>query len=355
MCQLDSLKEDAVDLLRNLISTPSFSGREDGTATLISNYLNTRSIDHIRKNNNILVGFDQVKSDRPTCLLNSHHDTVKVVNGWTKDPFAAASVDGALFGLGSNDAGASLVSLIATYIHLQDRDLPFNLVLAATAEEENFGPLGVKSLVAHDLSIVDFGIVGEPTNMEVAIAEKGLIVIDGLASGAAGHAARKEGVNAIYKAIQDIQKIADYQFDKVSPTLGSNIMSVTQVGAGVQHNVVPDACNFVIDLRVNDCYTLEEAFAELVELCDSHLTARSFNNRSSGIASDHPLVLAGKSLGLKLFGSATLSDQANMAFPTVKMGPGYSERSHTPDEYILEEEIRQGIEGYVRFLEAIRI
>ena len=353
MHDLDSLKDEAIALLQELIRTPSFSGEETDTAKILCDYLSTKEIRFTRKNNNIIAGLEDINDALPTCLLNSHHDTVKVVNGWTRQPFGAELSEGKIFGLGSNDAGASLVALLATYIYLHDQNLGINLVFTGSAEEENFGPNGIKSLVDQQLANIDFGIVGEPTNMEMAIAEKGLLVIDGEAKGIAGHAARKEGENAIYKALKDIEKIKAYSFKKVSETLGANVMSVTQVKAGVQHNVVPDLCQFVIDLRVNECYTLEEAFKEVQDICESKLLARSFINRPSGISLDHPLVTAGKSLGVKIFGSATLSDQANLNFPTIKMGPGFSLRSHTPDEFIKVDEIKNGIDDYIALLLAL--
>jgi acetylornithine deacetylase len=350
MLEIKALQESAIDLLRGLIINPSFSGQEEETAELISVYLKNYGVEHIRKGNNIIAGQEKWKEGKPCLLLNSHHDTVKVVNGWSHDPFGAQEEEGKIFGLGSNDAGASLVSLIACFVYFYKKELPFNVMLAASAEEENFGPNGVKSIISSELSQVDFGIVGEPTNMEMAVAEKGLIVIDAVARGVAGHAARKEGENAIYKATKDISKIENFEFDKISETLGPNVVSVTQVNAGVQHNVVPDSCHFVLDVRVNEKYTLEEAFEVLSDLCEAELKERSFNNRSSGIPSDHPLVASARALGIKTFGSATLSDQANMSFPTIKMGPGFSERSHTPNEFIYKKEIEEGILGYISLL-----
>jgi acetylornithine deacetylase len=354
MLQVDELKESAIQLLKDLIRIPSFSGKEDGTADVIVRFFISNSIESTRIKNNVIAKNRKWKEGQPTLLLNSHHDTVKVVNGWTFGPHDASEENGCIYGLGSNDAGASLVSLIATFTFFYDWDLPFNIILLASAEEENFGPNGVKALVDSELKKVDFGIVGEPTNMEIAVAEKGLIVIDALARGKAGHAARKEGENAIYKAVRDIQRIEKFEFDKISETLGPNVVSVTQVNAGVQHNVVPDACRFVLDVRVNELYTLEEAFHILDDLCDAELKERSFNNRSSGIAKDHSLVKAARALDISTFGSATLSDQANLPFPTIKMGPGFSERSHTPDEFIKRVEIENGIEVYIEFLKELR-
>lgn len=353
MLTINELIDEACALLKALIQTESFSGKEEGTAKLITDFFVKHGVSYSVKGNNVLARNANYKEGKKTLLLNSHHDTVKVVNGWTRDPFRAKEEDGRIYGLGSNDAGASLVSLIACFLYFYKKEIPFNILLAASAEEENFGPNGVKSLVGNDFLGVDFGIVGEPTNMEMAIAEKGLIVIDGEAQGVAGHAARKEGENAIYKAIKDIQKIEHLSFDKVSAVLGPNVISVTQVNAGIQHNVVPDSCKFVVDLRVNECYELEEAFDIVQENCDAKLTARSFNNRSSGIGPGHPLVLAGQSMDIKMFGSATLSDQANMRFPTIKMGPGFSERSHTPDEFIKCTEIEMGVHGYIEYLDSL--
>ncbi|GLR17541.1 M20/M25/M40 family metallo-hydrolase [Portibacter lacus] len=353
MLSIEEIQVSVTALLKSLIQTPSFSGEENKTADLIGAFLERYGVKYTRVNNNIIARSKNWDPKQKTLLLNSHHDTVKVVNGWTKDAFGAEVEDGKLFGLGSNDAGASLVSLLGSFVYFYEPDLKINIIIAATAEEENFGPLGVKSILKTELRDVDFGIVGEPTNMEMAIAEKGLLVIDGEATGKAGHAARKEGENAIYKALIDIQKIEQFKFDKVSETLGENVISVTQVNAGIQHNVVPDRCTFVIDFRVNDEYTLEEGFDVVQGFCESKLKARSFNNNPSGIDKDHPLVQAGKDLGIRQFGSATLSDQAHMRFPTIKMGPGFSERSHTPDEFIKLEEIKGGVAGYIKFIEQL--
>lgn len=354
MLQVDELKESAIQLLKELISIPSYSGKEEGTADAIVNFFKRNKIASTRIKNNVIAKNQEWKEGQVTLLLNSHHDTVKVVNGWTFGPHDATEDNRTIYGLGSNDAGASLVSLIATFVYFYDKELPFNIMLLASAEEENFGPNGVKSLVDTELKKVDFGVVGEPTNMEVAIAEKGLIVIDALANGRAGHAARNEGENAIYKAIEDIEKIKNFKFEKVSEALGPNVINVTQISGGVQHNVVPDACQFVIDVRVNELYTLEEAFDILDDYTDAQLKERSFNNRSSGISKDHVLVRAAKALSIPTFGSATLSDQANLTFPTIKMGPGLSVRSHTPDEFIRREEIESGIDLYIEYVKELR-
>lgn len=351
---IEKLSADAITLLRSLISTPSFSGSEERTADLIASFLADRGIECVRKDNNIIARNAQYDPAKPTLLLNSHHDTVKVAEGWTRDPFAGEMEDGIIYGLGANDAGASLVSLIATFIYYYNEELPYSILLAATAEEENFGPKGIKSLRDNILSVVSFGIVGEPTQMRMATAEKGLLVIDGVAHGFAGHAARKEGENAIYLAMEDIIAIKDHSFSKVSKVLGANVMSVTQIQGGHQHNVTPDTCRFTIDMRVNECYTLEEAFEEIDQMTKSELKARSFNNHPSGIDDSHPLVLAGKRIGLQSYGSPTLSDQANLSFPTIKIGPGVSSRSHTPDEYVKVQEIKEGISIYIALLEQLK-
>ena len=354
MRSVDKLQEGAINLLKMLIATPSFSGEESETAGIIASYFEEKGLIFKRLGNNIVSKNQNFSDSKPTLLLNSHHDTVKVVNGWTKDPFGAEELEDKIYGLGSNDAGASLVSLIACFTYYYDKELDFNIILAATAEEENFGPYGVKSLLNNELSSIDLGIVGEPTEMNIAVAEKGLLVIDGEVLGKAGHAARSEGENAIYKAIQDITAIQNFHFDKVSEVLGPNVINVTQIDAGYQHNVVPDICKYVIDLRVNDCYSLHEAFEIVDKNTVGQLKARSFNNNPSGINSDHPLVIKGIAQGMKTFGSATLSDQAHMKFPTIKLGVGKSERSHTPDEFICIEEINEGIVKYIELLNGLK-
>lgn len=356
MSMILKLQDEAVALLKGLIALPSFSGKEEKTADLIEEFMRSHEIDCRRIDNNIVANNLYFDSSLPTILLNSHHDTVKVVNGWTKDPFGAEEDKGIIYGLGANDAGASLVSLLACFIYYyRINDLPFNLKIAATAEEENFGPNGVKSLLDSELDNISLGIVGEPTQMDLAIAEKGLMVIDAEAIGKAGHAARSEGENAIYTAIKDIAFIENFQFDKVSTVLGPNVITVTQINAGHQHNVIPDSCKFVIDFRVNELYSLQEAFDIIDGLTLSELKARSFNNNPSGIDEAHPIIVKGLEMGMKTYGSPTLSDQANMKFPTVKIGPGKSERSHTPDEHIFIQEIHEGIEKYINLLKGLKI
>ena len=341
--------QDYIELLQNLIATPSFSKEEDKTATLIQDFFHKKNIFTERQGNNIIAKNAPYTEGGKTILLNSHHDTVKPVKGWTRDPFSSDIVDGKLYGLGSNDAGGALVSLIATFCHFYDKKIPFNLVLAATAEEEISGANGIASILP-DLGKIDVGIVGEPTLMQMAVAEKGLMVIDGYAHGKAGHAARDEGINALYIALKDIEKIRRFKFDKKSELLGAVKTTVTQIEAGTQHNVVPDTCKFVIDVRSNECYSNHEIYEILQKQVKSDLKPRSFRLNSSRIALNHPLILRGGQLGLTHYGSPTLSDQALMPFETLKIGPGDSARSHTADEYIYIREIEEGIRKYIDLL-----
>ncbi len=343
----DLLVQESIDLLQLLIATPSFSKAEQGTADLIAAFLQEKGIPAQRLGNNVWARNLHWSDEKPVLLLNSHHDTVKPVPGWQRDPFAPTIEDGKLYGLGSNDAGGSLVALLAAFRHLYAReDLAWNLIFAATAEEEISGPNGIAALLA-ELGRVDAGIVGEPTNMQMAVAEKGLLVVDAEAVGIAGHAAREEGLNAIYIAMEDIRTIQNFRFEKESEMLGPVKMTVTQIQAGSQHNVVPDVCRFVIDIRTTDQYTNREVFDILQSRLKSRLTARSFRLNPSGIPMDHPLVQRGLKLGFKTFGSPTLSDQALMPFPTLKIGCGDSARSHGADEFIYLEEIWEGVGGYL--------
>ncbi len=341
----------AIELLIHLIRTPSFSREEDDSARMIQEHLQSRQLPVQRKGNNIWVNNQYYTPHKPTLLLNSHHDTVRPVAGWTTDPFGAMLENGKLTGLGSNDAGGPLVALLATFLHFYSKsDLPVNLIYAATAEEEISGKNGIASIL-DDLGPIQTGIVGEPTQMKMAIAEKGLMVLDGTARGRSGHAARDEGINALYIALDDIQWFRQYRFERVSPLLGEVKMSVTQISAGKQHNVVPDTCTFVVDIRTNECYSNREVFEIINQATQSDMDARSFRLNSSGISLDHTLIKAGKSLGFETYGSPTLSDQALMPFETLKLGPGDSARSHTPDEYMLISEIQEGIERYIQLLE----
>lgn len=346
------LKLEAIELLTRLINTPSLSGEEDKTADLIVDFLTDHGIQANRKFNNIwAVSANHSGQDVPTILLNSHHDTVKPGKHWASDPFLAAREGDKIIGLGSNDAGASAVSLISTFIYLSRLSrLSYKLVLAITAEEEISGARGV-SAVLPELGSIDWGIVGEPTGMQVAIAEKGLIVLDCLAHGKTGHAARDEGINALYIALGDIQRLKQHQFEKVSDILGPLKLTVTQIQGGIQHNVVPDLCSFVVDIRTNELYSNEEVIALLREGIRSEISPRSYHLNSSCIDREHPIVKKAQTLGLETFGSPTLSDQSVMDFPTIKMGPGDSLRSHIPNEYVLCSEIEEGIDLYIRLLE----
>ncbi|QRR04224.1 M20 family metallo-hydrolase [Dyadobacter sandarakinus] len=350
---LQTLSADAIALLKQLIETPSFSREEAHTASLLEAFLQARGISFNRKKNNIWaynLHFDPAK---PTILLNSHHDTVKPNKSWTLDPFVASEADGKLYGLGSNDAGGCLVSLIAAFCYFYDQqNLGYNIVLAATAEEEVSGKEGLE-IVVPELPEIAFAIVGEPTEMHLAVAEKGLLVLDCTAKGISGHAAREEGENAIYKALQDIGWVKSYQFPKVSETLGPIKMSVTIINAGTQHNVVPDACTFTIDVRVTDAYTLEEVVQIIRSNISSEVSPRSIRLRPSSIPVDHPIVQAGVSLGRTTYGSPTTSDQALLDCPSLKMGPGHSARSHSADEFIYLHEIKAGIRQYITMLEAV--
>ena len=350
---IDILFPDAVGLLKKLISTPSFSKEEDNTAEIIDDFLNARGVSTYSYLNNIWAKNKYFDESKPTILLNSHHDTVKPNKAYTLDPFSPIEKDGKLYGLGSNDAGGCLVSLIATFIHYyKQENLQYNLVIAASAEEEISGHNGVEILLPR-LPNIDFGIVGEPTLMNMAVAEKGLLVLDCTAHGRAGHAAREEGDNAIYKALKDIEWFRTHKYEKVSDLLGPMKMSVTIINAGSQHNVVPHECKFTVDVRVNELHTFEEVLETIRANVSCDVQPRSSRLRSTSIAIDHPLIQAGIALGRSYYGSPTTSDKALMHFPTLKMGPGDSARSHTADEFIYIDEIRQGIELYIKLLDKI--
>ncbi|MAX82140.1 MAG: acetylornithine deacetylase [Crocinitomicaceae bacterium] len=337
-----------IQLLQQLIQTQSYSGEENQTADIIAQFMTDKGIEIYRDNNNVWAFNKFHTAVKPYVLLNSHHDTVKPNKGYTRDPFEASIENNTLYGLGSNDAGGCLVSLLALFIHFYEKEnLNYNLIFAATAEEENSGPNGIRSVIPQ-LPEINFAVVGEPTQMNLAIAEKGLMVIDGTATGVSGHAAHENTVNAIYKALEDIAWIKDYQFEKVSAILGKVKMNVTQINAGTQHNVVPAECHFVIDVRVNEHYSNQEIFDTLQVNTQSELKARSFRHSSSSIPLEHPIVQAGIALGRSTYGSPTLSDQAALTCPSLKLGPGDSTRSHQADEYILVSEIEEGIELYIQ-------
>jgi acetylornithine deacetylase len=362
MSMNETLYNDAVALLRELIATPSFSREEDQTAGVICRFLGLHHIEHSRTGNNVFAYNRHFDAGKPSILLNSHHDTVKPARGYTLDPFTPVEREGRLYGLGSNDAGGPLVSLIAAFVHFHERtDLRYNIAIAATAEEEISGPNGVEALLAQPSFMDRFGdkgidcaIVGEPTQMQMAVAERGLMVLDCTAKGRSGHAARNEGENAIDKAVRDIQKIGQLEFPNLSALLGPVKLSVTVIETeNKAHNVVPSSCRFVIDARVNELYTFEEVLAVLGKELESEILPRSTRLKSTAIALYHPLIQAGMSLGKTYYGSPTTSDKALMNFPALKMGPGDSARSHTADEFIYLDEIRNGISDYITLLEKV--
>ena len=351
--ETEQLYENAVALLRQMIQTPSFSKEEAGTAGLLAEFLQERGVEVHRKKNNVWAFNRHYNPAKPTILLNSHHDTVKPNGAYTRDPFAATVEGDRLYGLGSNDAGASGVSLLAAFLHFYDRkDLKYNLCVAITAEEENSGHDGLECVIP-ELGPLEFAIVGEPTLMQLAIAERGLMVIDCTAHGKAGHAAREEGDNAIYKAMQDIEWFRTYRFPKVSDLFGAVKMSVTIISAGTQHNVVPAECRFTVDIRVTDRYTNEEVLEIIKGHVSCEVKARSTRLRPSSIRPDHPIVQAGLALGRTTYGSPTTSDQALLDIPSLKLGVGDSARSHSADEFVHLSEIREGIELYIKMLSAI--
>lgn len=346
---INSLFEESVQLLKDLIEIPSFSKEEVATADLIAEFLKQKGVEVNRAGNNIWAFSADYNPVLPTIWLNSHHDTVKPNLGYTKDPFQASEEDGKLFGLGSNDAGGPLVSLIGAFCHFIGKDLPFNLLMIASAEEEISGANGISALISK-LPEAELAIVGEPTQMRLAVAEKGLLVIDAKIHGKAGHAAREEGINAIYLALEDLDEIRSFQFLKSSPFLGRTKVTATVIKAGQQHNVVPDLCEYTLDVRVTDAYTLEEALKELKSNLKAELIPRSMRLQSSHLPSGHLMYRVSEKLELENFGSPTLSDQALIPWPSVKIGPGDSARSHTADEFIFLEEIKKGIEGYISII-----
>ena len=346
---IQAYTQEAVELLSKLISTPSVSREETAAADILADFIGKCGLPCQRIGNNLLVQ-EQLDAEKPTVLLCAHIDTVKPVSTWTRDPFTPTIEGDRLYGLGSNDCGGGLVSLLQAYRCLRERTTKYNLVYLASCEEEVSGANGFSLALPH-LPKIDVAIVGEPTGMQPAIAERGLMVIDGVAHGKSGHAARNEGVNAIYEALDDLLWLRDYRFSKISALLGATKMTVTVLNSGTQHNVVPDECRFVIDVRPNEYYQNEYLFAFLqnhMKKCE--LTARSFRLRSSHIDDQHPLVQRCKALGMQPFGSPTLSDQALMPFPSFKLGPGDSARSHSADEFICFSEIEKAIATYVQLL-----
>ncbi|GAA4297651.1 M20 family metallo-hydrolase [Aestuariibaculum suncheonense] len=348
------LKNNAIHLLKQLIETQSFSSEEDQTALHIEDWFKRHDIDYKRTQNNVWAVNKHFDESKPTLLLNSHHDTVKPNSAYTKDPFKAIVEDGKLYGLGSNDAGGCLVSLIATFTYFYNtEDLKYNLVIVASAEEESSGPNGLNSMLPI-IPEVDVAIVGEPTLMNLAVAEKGLVVFDAVVSGTPSHAAHPNNNNAIYNSIEVLQWFKDFKFEKTSEALGDVKLTVTQINAGSQHNVVPGHVDLVIDVRVNDAYSNTE-IAEILQAqspCTS-IKPRSLRLNSSSIPVDHPLVKEGVAMGRTTYGSPTLSDQAVLSCPSLKLGPGDSTRSHSADEFIYLSEIEEGIDIYIELLNRV--
>jgi acetylornithine deacetylase len=352
--EIDTCHDLAIKLIRELISMPSISRKEKPVANRLADFLVGRGQRPYRKYNNVWV-HHQVSDDLPTILLNSHIDTVKPVEGWTRDPYSAEMEEFRIYGLGSNDAGGALVSLLMTFLYYSEKkDLPFNLIFAATAEEEISGDKGLTSIL-NNLGKIDLGIVGEPTTCKMAVAEKGLMVLDCVCKGTSAHAASGMGTNAIYECMKDIEWFRTYQFEKTSPWLGGVNMQVTQIESGTQHNVVPDACRLVVDVRTNECYDNKSVFEIIKENVSGEVVARSFRLNPSSIGESHPVVRRGLGLGLEAYGSLTLSDQSLMPFTTLKIGPGDWIRSHTADEFITVDEIRQGIITYIQLLNGLEL
>lgn len=344
------MEAEIIELLKTLITTPSLSREEDQTAEILFDFLRDHGAAPERHGHNIIVRNTHWRAEKPVLLLNSHHDTVKPNPSWQRDPFAATVEGDQLFGLGSNDAGGPLVCLIGTFLHFfEQKNLPWNLVLAVTAEEEISGKNGIVSVLS-EIGPIDLAVIGEPTMLQPAIAEKGLMVLDGLAKGVAGHAAREEGINAIYEAMLAINWFRNFTFPEVSDFLGPVKMSVTQIEAGSQHNVVPDECRFVVDVRTNEFYPNEKALKIIREHVSAEVIPRSTRLNSSRLNPDHPIVKRATGMGLIPYGSPTLSDQALIPFPSLKLGPGDSARSHTADEYIRLSEIQSGLHTYIELL-----
>ncbi|MFR9556947.1 MAG: M20/M25/M40 family metallo-hydrolase [Rikenellaceae bacterium] len=345
----------ALELLKRLIATPSHSREESATATIIEEWLEERGVATVRRGNNVLaysVGFDV--EARPTLLLNSHHDTVRPAESYTRDPYSPDIEDGRLYGLGSNDAGASVVGLMSAFVaHYPTSDrLPFNTLLAITAEEEVMGEGGIRSL-AKELECVDFAIVGEPTLLDAAIGERGLVVLDCVAAGKSGHAARNEGDNALYRAIRDIEKLRTFTFPKRSALLGDIRLTTTMIKCGTQHNVVPDKCHFVVDCRTTDAYTNQEMVDLLAKELESTITPRSTRIGASALDESHPLLHAAKELGATPYISPTTSDMALMSWASLKIGVGDSARSHTADEWVGVAEVEAGVEFYINYIDKL--
>ena len=346
---------DAIDLLKRLISTPSVSRQEQDAADVLSDYI--KQYEHFtihREGNNLWIMDPHYDEQRPTLLLNAHIDTVKPVDSWERNPFTPLVEDDCLYGLGSNDCGGGLVSLLQVFRLLTEKQQQYNLIYLASAEEEVSGINGIRRVLPL-LPKVDVAIVGEPTGMQPAIAEKGLMVLDVTCKGISGHAARQEGVNAIYEALDDLNWLRNYRFEKVSDLLGPTLMNVTVINAGTQHNVIPDKCTFTVDIRTNEYYHNEDVYDFIKTHLKGEVKARSFHLHSSCINKEHPIVKRCVAMGMQPFGSPTLSDQALMPFPSLKLGPGESSRSHSADEYIRLSEIENGINTYIKLLDGATI
>lgn len=344
--------KEAVELLQALIATPSTSRDEARTGDLLFAFLADHGAAPERLHNNVCARAEGFDPRRPTLLLNSHHDTVRPAASYTRDPYAPTLEEGRLYGLGSNDAGASVVSLAETFLTFRTRRLPFNLVVALSAEEECMGEHGMRALLPA-LGPIDMALVGEPTGMQAATGERGLVVLDCTAHGRSGHAARGEGVNALYIALDDIARLRTFRFERESQLLGPVGIAVTQIEAGTQHNVVPDTCRFVVDVRTTDAYSNEEVVELLRAALHSDVVPRSTRIRAAAVGDDHPLVRAARAVGRQTFVSPTTSDRTLMPFPSLKMGPGESARSHSADEFILVAEIDEAITVYEQYIEQL--
>lgn len=342
-----------IDLLKQLIAIPRPSRGEDAGADFLEGYLRGLGLDVKREKNNLWVE-SEPESSKPTILLNAHLDTVKAASGYTSDPYTASEEDGAIYGLGSNDCGGALVALLEVYKRLSSRPQPYRLIYSVTAEEEVGGVNGIEAIIPL-LGKVDLGVIGEPTGMQMAVAEKGLMVLDCATYGKSGHAAREEGVNAIYKAMEDMEWFRTYKFDKVSKFCGSVKMTVTMINAGTQHNVVPDMCKFVVDVRSNGIYGNLQILDVIRQNVKCEFAPRSTRLNGAHISLDHPVVRKGLSLGLGTYGSPTTSNQSVCPFTTIKIGPGDSSRSHTADEFILRSEIEQGVDIYTALLDGLQL
>ena len=346
--------ERAISLLKQMIATPSPSREEGRVADIIEAELRALGFEPQRKGNNVWAAAWAFDEKKPTILLDGHIDTVKPASAWVRNPFEPTVEGDRLYGLGSNDDGGSVVALLASFARLTTTEQPYNLIFLASAEEEVTGIGGVRAVLP-ELGEIDFAIVGEPTSLQPAVAERGLLVLDCVAYGKSGHAAREEGENAIYKALRDIEWFRTYRFAKSSPLLGEVKMSVTGIEAGTQHNVVPAECRFVVDVRVNECYTNQQVLEEIARCVECDVTPRSTHLNSSSLSVEHPAVKRLVAMGREPFGSPTLSNQAVMPFPTLKIGPGDSARSHTADEYILLSEIEAAVELYFALLDGLNL